>query len=488
MNAINILGIGASNRSGVTPEDEQRLQAKVMDMTNADFLIHEPGSDGLSRSIELEEKLKNGLDAKDLTNSETALMVALTAAQSEGVNIDFLSLKNVLDGPAEARDRLAEKLADSHGIILASPVYFGDRSSLVQRFLEMFYQDSDLAALLDGKVFSGVSIGAKRNGGQETLLIYQLLDFLEFNMLGVGNDSRSTAQYGGTCKAGDIGTMLADSYGILTSQGAGRRVASVAGLLASARQCRLRDRLRVGFLILQEYEGAEKRFLQELIEQHQTEMEPHIFEVADSAVQPCLACRYCPVQYGDDEEYRCAIRAENDFFVQNHRQLISMDAFVPVIFSPQNKMSLRSQYQAFIERTRYLRRSDYIFSNIPFMPLVYEEVNANQSLHIRVLTSFIRHETIVHRPIVGLIHQAELINRDFVGRVFSEFVESARQITVGRFVMAADEDRAPIYNPVGYALQYSREMSKKILQQRQTNVIKKGKALQRYLETRVAKK
>jgi hypothetical protein len=109
-------------------------------------------------------------------------------------------------------------------------------------------------------------------------------------------------------------------------------------------------------------------------------------------------------------------------------------------------------------------------------------------LHIRVLTSFIRHETIVHRPIVGLIHQAELINRDFVGRVFSEFVESARQITVGRFVMAADEDRAPIYNPVGYALQYSREMSKKILQQRQTNVIKKGKALQRYLETRVAKK
>ena len=53
---------------------------------------------------------------------------------------------------------------------------------------------------------------AKRNGGQETTLVYQLIDMINLNMLGVGNDSASTSQYGGTVVAGDVGTMAKEIH------------------------------------------------------------------------------------------------------------------------------------------------------------------------------------------------------------------------------------------------------------------------------------
>ena len=43
--------------------------------------------------------------------------------------------------------------------------------------------------------------GAKRNGGQETALIYQLVDFINLGMLGAGNDSQRLS---GTIVAGDV--------------------------------------------------------------------------------------------------------------------------------------------------------------------------------------------------------------------------------------------------------------------------------------------
>ena len=55
-----------------------------------------------------------------------------------------------------------------------------------------------------------------------------------------------------------------------------------------------------------------------------------------------------------------------------------------------------SVYQRFIERTRYWRRSSYMIGDKLTAPFVISELNSNQNLHIRMLTSLIRHHTIIH--------------------------------------------------------------------------------------------
>ena len=49
---------------------------------------------------------------------------------------------------------------------------------------------------------------SERNGGQETTLIFQALDFLNMGCKVIGNGHDTTAQYGGTLVAGDIGKVI----------------------------------------------------------------------------------------------------------------------------------------------------------------------------------------------------------------------------------------------------------------------------------------
>ena len=79
------------------------------------------------------------------------------------------------------------------------------------------------------------------------------MDFLRCNFLAVGNDAQTTAQYGGTGLAGDVGQMYKDSYGLDTSMGVGRRIASVIGKLGLDRD--LKGKLKVLFPILQDKNG-----------------------------------------------------------------------------------------------------------------------------------------------------------------------------------------------------------------------------------------
>jgi hypothetical protein len=80
-----------------------------------------------------------------------------------------------------------------------------------------------------------------------------MIDMLGLGMLAVGNDSDTTAQYGGTGHAGDVGTMHKDKYGIDTSMGVGRRMAKVLASLNTGE--RLADAPRVLFLVLQDADG-----------------------------------------------------------------------------------------------------------------------------------------------------------------------------------------------------------------------------------------
>jgi len=155
--------------------------------------------DGLSFDA-LYRNLKKMSGCQGLCNSEIGMAAGLWGAYQVGCNISSVALSSYFtpDGKGQHLDKLKQICMEADGFLFCTPVYFGDRSSLGSDFIEFVRTDSELRHSFEGKPMAGVSVGAKRNGGQETALIYQILDMTNLGMLGVGNDSETTSQYGGT--------------------------------------------------------------------------------------------------------------------------------------------------------------------------------------------------------------------------------------------------------------------------------------------------
>jgi multimeric flavodoxin WrbA len=307
-----------------------------------------------------------------------------------------------------------------------------------------------------GKVYAGLAVGAKRNGGQETTLIYQMLDMVNLDFLCVGNDSETTSQYGGTAVAGDVGKLHTDAYGIDTCIGTGRRAARVATLLERGRSstARMRDPLRVQLWLLQDdrkHTGLTmfKDWAGRMME-GRDDLDIQILDIAGSEVVRCIACDICPTRVGASEDYRCIITAADDFFVKNHTTLISADAVLLCAYSPKNRKDVVSAYQQFIERTRYIRRDNYALANLMAAPFVISELSARQNLHLRMLTSIMRHQTVLHHPMIGIVHQGKLLDAEHLLEGGRSFVDAARELTIGRYLSGHRAD--VIYHPVGYEI------------------------------------
>ena len=387
-----------------------------------------------------------------LSNSEVALASALWAAKNVGVRIDHCSLSEFFlpNGTNKNLDQLKEKLINADGLIVSGPVYFGDRGSLSQSFLELIQRDSELQDAVSGKLYAGIAVGAKRNGGQETTLIYQLFDFLSLGMLGVGNDSDTTAQYGGTGLAGDVGTMHADDYGLATSIGTGRRIAALATKLGKRE--RIKGHAKIVFLVLQDSMGSHaERYTKSLLENLQGDVEATILNISKANILRCIACDICPTHIDVDDEYRCIISADRDDMSDLHARLLYYDAIIPVIWSGVDVGQITSNYQKFIERTRYLRRGDYVWSDMLVSPIIWEELGGNKNMALRAVTSMLRHHTILSRPIVGYIKDENILNEEEVIQDLSSFIGEARRVGAARLTSKSEESNNN-YVPVGYIL------------------------------------
>lgn len=395
----------------------------------------------------LKQRRRN--QGKGLSNSETGLAAALWGAHQEGARVRCVSLPDqFLDG-AEPNPAALD-MAGADGLVLSTPTYFGDRSSSCMHFIEHLRGLGQ--ALPPGLVSGNVAVGAKRNGGQETTLIYLMLDLMNIGFLGVGNDTSTTAQYGGTGHAGDVGAMVRDDLGLQTSIGTGRRVARVASIAKAGRTARLRDDLRVAVLSLQrDRAGRSEALLDELLAGAGV---PGVsfsrIDLTSRHIRPCNACNVCPSRIGPDEEYRCFIR--DDDMADVHRQFQQVDVIVPVIHSPRDRADLLTSYQVFMERTRYMRRGDYMLSNRLVVPLILEELGANENMHVRIITSFIRHHTIMHRPLVGVLRDGVLLNDADLRLGLAGALSSGRRMTAGRLALHAMDSKLLQYNPVGYVL------------------------------------
>ncbi|MBT5401801.1 hypothetical protein HOL24_14970 [bacterium] len=420
---------------------------------------------------ELYKNLRKLTGKKGLCNSEIGMVVALWSAYQEGCDIEYVPLSSHF-GPTTRTNKLAElkqQLQDSDALLLCTPVYFGDRSSVASDFIEFIRKDEDILSHLSGKPMAGISVGAKRNGGQETTLVYQLLEMTQMGMLGLGNNTETSSQYGGTIMAGDIGTAADDEYGIKSSLGTGKRLARIARIQNYPKKIKLKGKLKVQFWILQDSKDYALNKIKELIELSSEDIVPEIINVTDGDIGRCIACDICPTHVGKDEEYRCIIKRKKDKFVHIHEQFLDNDIIVPVTHSPKDRKLLRTAYQRFIERTRYLRRGDYLFSDVSVMPIVFEEIGSSENLGIRLLTSLIRHQTIMHAPNIGYIHNNNVLNFDEMKEKWLRGIHESKGLTISRLNQLKNVDSLS-YNPVGYILsvaadnECSVEERRKILQ------------------------
>jgi len=127
---------------------------------------------------------------------------------------DFADLVPVLSDPSVA------------AIIVGTPVYFGNMTSLCKAFLDHCMAFRKQSFALAGKVAGIVAVGGVRNGGQEMTIQSVQAALLCQEMIVVG-DGRPTSHFGATLvnTGDDIST---DEFGITTAQNLGRRAAHVA--------------------------------------------------------------------------------------------------------------------------------------------------------------------------------------------------------------------------------------------------------------------
>jgi multimeric flavodoxin WrbA len=398
-----------------------------------------------------------------LTNSDSLVLTALYGAHGRAdvefhkltdyVGMDTSYADSVLD--ESQMDGIAEAVERADGIILGSPVYFGDRSSLMHSFLNFAGE----RGLLEETVVGMVSCGSKRNGGQETTNVYALFESLDHGAYIVGNGPK-TCQYGGTGWGGDIGDVAEDDFGLETSLGTGLRVAQAAQILRTGRQQSLEtmsgsgsDPFKVGVVISREQDDVVTDTVSALAETVDSEaVKIEATDFSKTFIQACIGCDVCPTPgkvediTGDGEDYKCIIdgntdaeRWEDDDLQHLHDWLVSQDALV-IAVRDDNEDDIRDVYQALLERTRYLRRDDWRLHNTPLVPLVVSSPDKNSTYPMKIMTSWMRHNTIVAPPIqccrIGpetplpdeQRRELEAHYNELASKRFRSFIDTARRV------------------------------------------------------------
>ncbi|MEN6426793.1 MAG: flavodoxin family protein [Phycisphaerales bacterium] len=163
------------------------------------------------------------LDAAKAVNPTITTELIELAGRNIGV-YDPADPKAVQGGFADLIPVLSSP--DVAAIVVGTPVYFGNMSSLCKAFLDhcMVFRQKEFA--LSGKVGGVVAVGAGRNGGQELTLQSVQAALMGQNLIIVG-DGRPTSHFGATL----INTnddISKDEFGIGTAKNLGRHVAEVA--------------------------------------------------------------------------------------------------------------------------------------------------------------------------------------------------------------------------------------------------------------------
>jgi multimeric flavodoxin WrbA len=136
-------------------------------------------------------------------------------------------------------DEIYPKLKDCHGLILATPVYFGQISGQMKTFMDrteplLRYAKGQWKFALKDKVGGAIAMGGNRNGGQETTLqaIHHFFLIHDMVIVGTGPDERPGCYLGAAAtthpKRGRIkDAVREDELGLRAARILGKRVGEV---------------------------------------------------------------------------------------------------------------------------------------------------------------------------------------------------------------------------------------------------------------------
>ncbi len=127
------------------------------------------------------------------------------------------------DFPAIADQLLRPEVA---AIVIGSPVYFANMSSLCKAFLERCIVFRKQGFALKNKVAGVVSVGGARNGGQ-ILTIRSIQSVLMTHQMLMAGDAPPTAHFGATLWNQDD-DITQDEFGIKTAENLGTRISELA--------------------------------------------------------------------------------------------------------------------------------------------------------------------------------------------------------------------------------------------------------------------
>jgi len=183
-----------------------------------------------------------GIVGSPRTDGNTYFLVetALKSAEDAGAETEIINLGSADIEPCVACDickatgecaiyddarGITEKLMESDGLIIGSPVYFGSVTSQLKMLIDRTRPLRGSFRLRD-KVGGAIAVGGSRNGGQEST-ISVIHDFLMIHDAIVVGDGAPLAHYGGTGVGGPKGDTEKDEMGIQTSKNLGKRVAEL---------------------------------------------------------------------------------------------------------------------------------------------------------------------------------------------------------------------------------------------------------------------
>lgn len=396
-----------------------------------------------------------------LSNSEILAAAGMRGALQQGAQVEYLSLPalfekkeapvfdlnfpeeiesfaylDTLSIPEASLNRLLNAVEEAGGVLLCTPVYFGDRSSVANKLLQVTARWN----LLKNKVFGVASVGAKRNGGQETSNVYSMIEALNQGALVVGNGP-PTSQYGGTAVAGHKGRVLEDAWGLQTAQGTGAKVAHVSHLVETGREAAPHEPVTISVLVTMD---TDARFLADHLRgltQSVQEKMPHvtfeIHEVIEATIFRCLGCNTCPRVSAEESRLpKCAIKDPEDYLEGLRDSLHQSQAAIVAGLNTLDVPKMIFRYQVLTERMRYLRRNDFELTDLLMAGLCYQQFGATvNSIHsIKVLTSYIRQNTTFHRPVEILEYDGLLLEDG--QKTLLDFCRMAQVMKKGRSIVA----------------------------------------------------
>jgi hypothetical protein len=104
---------------------------------------------------------------------------------------------------------------------------------------------------------------------------------------------------------------------------------------------------------------------------------------------------------------------------------------------------MRDVYPILLERTRQIRRDNYLLTNLPVVAYCQGETSQNTLFSMKVMTSFLKHNSVILPPI-------EQCSREVL-ELKSQFEQSVATIIAIKQGREAVDFRPVRYDPVGYS-------------------------------------